>query len=98
VRSVVTLAVAAIAAIVATATASLAQTIPAPTGFVTDTANALRPETRTRMTRLIEELQQKTGSEIAVLTVDSTAPLDDFSYALKVADTWKPGRDRKSVV
>lgn len=87
-RSFVTLAVAAIA------TAALAQTIPAPTGFVTDTANVLRPETRAKMTRLIEELQQKTGSEIAVLTVDSTAPLDDFSYALKVAETWKPGRKR----
>ena len=89
-RKVSTLVVTAIAI----ATAALAQTIPAPTGFVTDTAGVLRPETRTRMTRLIEELQQKTGSEIAVLSVDSTAPLDDFSYAMKVADTWKPGRKR----
>ena len=83
-----------VVAAIALATAALAQTIPAPTGFVTDTAGVLRAETRTRMTRLIEELQQKTGSEIAVLTVDSTAPLDDFSYAMKVADTWKPGRKR----
>ena len=73
-------------------TAALAQTIPAPTGFVTDAAGVLRPETRTKLTRLIEELKQKTGAEIAVLIVDSTAPLDDFSYALKVAETWKPGK------
>ena len=77
------------------ATAALAQTIPAPTGFVTDTAGVLRPETRTKLTRLIEELQQKTGDEIAVLTVDSTAPLDDFSYAMKVAEIWKPGKKRE---
>jgi uncharacterized protein len=74
------------------ATAVNAQPIPAPTGFVTDTAGALRPETRTRLTRLLEELQQKTGAEIAVLTVASTAPLDDFSYAMKVVETWKPGK------
>src|SRR5262249_55493558 len=44
---------------------------------------------------LLEELQQKTGAEIAVLTVDSTAPLDDFSYAMQVAEAWKPGKKKE---
>jgi len=74
------------------ANVAAAQTIPAPQGFVTDTAGAVSAATRTRITRLAEELQQKTGAEIAVLTVETTAPLDDFTYAMKVADSWKPGR------
>jgi uncharacterized protein len=70
----------------------LAQPIPAPRGFVTDLAGVIDPQTETRITNLITELQQKTGGEIAVLTVNSTAPLDDFDYAMRVADQWKIGK------
>jgi uncharacterized protein len=66
--------------------------IPPPTGFVTDTAHVLDAGTTSRLTSLLEELEAKTGAEIAVLTVDTTAPLDDFSYAMRVFDTWKPGK------
>jgi uncharacterized protein len=66
--------------------------IPPPEGFVTDRANLLPAETREQLTRLLEELQQKTSAEIAVVTVDSTAPLDDFTYAMRLAEAWKPGR------
>lgn len=66
--------------------------IPAPQGFVTDTTGRVGAEARQKMTRLIEELKQKTGAEIAVLVVDTTEPLDDFNYAMQVADEWKPGR------
>jgi uncharacterized protein len=37
-------------------------------------------------------LREKTGAEIAVLTVPTTAPLDDFTYAMRVAEAWKVGR------
>ena len=47
---------------------------------------------KARIESLVTELQQKTGAEIAVLTVESTAPLDDLSFAMRVAETWKPGR------
>ena len=66
--------------------------IPPARGFVNDLAHVLPPATISRMTALLEELRAKTGAEIAVLTVDTTAPLDDFTYALRVADAWKPGR------
>jgi uncharacterized protein len=66
--------------------------IPTPQGFVTDTAGVIDAATRAKLTRLIEELKQKTGAEIAVLTVDSTQPLDDFTYAMQVAEAWKPGK------
>jgi uncharacterized protein len=69
-------------------------TIPQPTGFVTDQAGVLSADATARLTGLLRELQTKTGAEIAVLTVDTTAPLDDFTYAMRVAEAWKPGRAR----
>jgi len=66
--------------------------ISAPRGFVNDDAGALSPETRRRIELLLQELQQKTGAEVAVLVVNSTAPLDDFDYAMAVAEAWKPGK------
>ena len=69
-----------------------APVVAPPQGFVTDRAGVIDAATRAKLTALLEELQQKTGAEIAVLTVDTTAPLDDFTYAMQVADAWKPGK------
>jgi len=66
--------------------------VPAPKGYVTDLAGVVRPETARRIADLVEELRAKTGGEIAVVTVETTAPLDDFTYAMRIADAWKPGR------
>lgn len=88
---------AAFAVVAMTAIAALAAepVIPPPRGFVTDTAGVFDDATHRRIDALATELRAKTGAEIAVLTVETTAPLDDFSYAMKVVDTWKPGRGRE---
>jgi uncharacterized protein len=78
-------------AALAVAGAAAAQIAP-PTGFVNDRAGVIDAATANKLTLLLQELQQKTGAEIAVLTVDSTTPLDDFSYAMQVAEAWKMGR------
>lgn len=72
--------------------AAPAPPLPEPEGFVTDTARVLSPATRARLRALLEELQARTGAEIAVVTVPTTAPLDDFGYAMALMDAWKPGR------
>jgi uncharacterized protein len=66
--------------------------LPAPQGFVTDLAHVIPAATAARITALATQLRDETGAEIAVLTVDTTAPLDDFNYALRIAEAWKPGR------
>jgi uncharacterized protein len=66
--------------------------VPAPRGWVTDEAGVLSPAEEARLAARIEALRAKTGAEIAVVTVRTTAPLDDFSYAMRLAETWKPGR------
>ena len=69
--------------------------VPVPQGYVTDLAHVIGPDVRARIERLNQELRDKTGAEIAVVTVETTAPLDDFTYAMRIADAWKPGRKRE---
>jgi uncharacterized protein len=49
------------------------------------------PPTRAKIERLVTELKQKTGSEIAVVTVPTTGDETDFDYAMQIAERWKPG-------
>ncbi len=69
--------------------------IPTPRGFVTDLAGVVPPDVKSRIEALATELRAKTGAEIAVLTVETTAPLDDFTYGMRVVDAWRPGRKRE---
>jgi uncharacterized protein len=69
--------------------------LPALRGYVTDEAGVLSPAERARLTAVIEGLRTRTGAEIAVVTVPTTAPLDDFSYAMRVAEAWKPGHEKR---
>ncbi|HZR80738.1 MAG TPA: TPM domain-containing protein [Candidatus Binatia bacterium] len=87
------LACGAIAAVLAVAAAAHAAKIdvPKPLGYVSDFAQVIDPPARARLDALIRELKQKTGSEIAVVTVKTTAPDDAFDYAMAIAESWKPG-------
>src|SRR5712671_2276148 len=42
-----------------------------PTGYVTDLAGAIAPETKARLEALCREVEEKTGAQIAVVTVHS---------------------------
>jgi uncharacterized protein len=87
-------ALAIAAATVARAFAAEPQ-IPPPRGFVNDFAGVIDSGTAHRLDALIGELKAKTGAEIAVVTVDSTKPLTPFDYAMKIAESWKPGTKGK---
>jgi len=69
---------------------------PAPTTFVTDRAGIIDDATEHRLTGLLQELEQKTGARILVLTVDTTGGQDIHQYAFERADRWKLGANRKS--
>ena len=66
-------------------------TVPTPRGYVSDYAGVLDAATVRDLDALIGELKAKTGAEIAVVVVESTAPLTVFDYAMKIAEAWKPG-------
>lgn len=62
-----------------------------PQGYVNDFAGALSPDTRTKLTALCTELDQKAHSQIAIVTVHSLDgdSIEDFS--IQVAQKWGVG-------
>jgi uncharacterized protein len=69
--------------------------IPAPQGLVSDFAGVIDQSTHQQLTLLLQELKDKTGAEIAIVTVETTQPLTVFDYAMKIAEAWKPGAKGK---
>ncbi len=69
--------------------------LPSPRGFVSDYAEVIDEATERELNALLEELKEKTTAEVAVLTVRSTKPLDDFTYGLRVFEEWGLGHPEK---
>ena len=65
--------------------------LPTPLGFVSDFAGVIDAGTEARLTNRIRELKQKTGAEIAVVTLQTTDPDPVPERALRLAEAWKPG-------
>lgn len=57
-----------------------------PSGYVIDLANVIQPEAKAKISAMATELQQKTGAQIAVVTVNSLEGEDRDQYA---ADLYK---------
>ncbi len=72
-----------------------AENIPQPQGWVNDFANVIPAGFREKLTLLIQEVEGKTSSEIAVVTVASIAPYGEIEYARLLFDNWKPGKKAK---
>ncbi len=72
-----------------------AQNVPQPVGWVNDFANVIDKGNADKLSSLIEEVEQKTTTEIAVVTVDSIASYDEKEYARLLFDNWKPGKKGK---
>ncbi len=71
-----------------------AQLAPVPTlsSHVTDQAGMLSAEQRARLETVLTDYESKTGSQIAVLLVKTTAPEQIEQYSIRVTDAWKLGR------
>lgn len=81
--------------------AARAQGTPQPQGFVpvpelkarvTDQINLLTPQQRDSLEAVLADYETKTGSQIAVLLISSTAPEPIEQYSIRVTDAWKLGR------
>lgn len=53
-----------------------------PTGYVIDLANVMQPEAKAKISAMATELQQKTGAQMAVVTVNSLEGEDRDQYAV----------------
>ncbi len=75
--------------------AVLAQEIPQAQGRVNDFAGVISPEYREKIAQVIDRLEKATSAEIAVVTIPSIAPYDEFTYSQKLFDEWKIGKKGK---
>jgi uncharacterized protein len=69
--------------------------LPSPTGPVTDLVGLLDQETRKRLTQYLDQVRERTGAEIAVLVIASTAPDTIEAYSIAVFDQWRIGQRGK---
>ncbi len=66
--------------------------IPPLTARVTDGASLLTADQRSSLEATLADHEKQKGSQIAVLTVASTAPEQIEQYGIRVAEAWKIGR------
>lgn len=74
------------------ATAQALVAVPPLQARVTDQAAMLDAQQRAALESVLAEHETRTGSQIAVLLVTSTAPEAIEQYGIRVADAWKLGR------
>ena len=66
--------------------------VPPLQARVTDTIGMLTPEQRNTLENVLKEQEERTGNQIAVLLLASTAPESIEQFSIRVADAWKLGR------
>ena len=89
------LRLALIAAMLLLAPFSFGADIPFLTGRVTDNADILSKDTRRAITESLKAHEQKTGNQIAVLTIRSLEGESIEEYAVAVFNAWKLGQKGK---
>lgn len=68
---------------------------PKPVGYVNDFANIIPEKTRQDLESLCREVEQKTGAEIALVTVETVGDEHPDEYANKLFETWGIGKKGK---
>lgn len=68
-----------------------AQDFPKPVGFVNDFAEVIPKNTEDRISAFCQELKQKTGAEIAVVTMPTIGDEDYTDYASRLFEKWGIG-------
>ena len=66
-----------------------------PTNYVNDFAGVLSQATQDQLNEMCRQLVQKTGAQIAVVTVKSTDGQDIFNYAVDLYQKWGIGKKGK---
>jgi len=70
-----------------------AQKLPRPIGYVNDFAGVIDEGSKQQIEGLAGALREKTGAEIAVVTVDTIAPYESIEeYSVELASQWGIGK------
>jgi len=74
---------------------ALALDVPNLSGRVNDYADLLSPAAEARIEQTLATLEQDEGAQVVVLTIDSLDAEQLEEYSLRVAETWKLGREEQ---
>jgi uncharacterized protein len=66
--------------------------VPPLSAHVMDAASMLNDQQRTTLDNLLKDYETRSGSQIAILLISSTAPEAIEQYGIRAADAWKLGR------
>lgn len=66
--------------------------VPPLTAHVMDAAGMLDARQRTTLDNVLKDYETRSGSQVAILLISSTAPEAIEQYGIRVADAWKLGR------
>src|ERR1700758_5384657 len=69
-------------------------TVPPLTGRVVDQTGTLAPSDIASLTQQLKDLEQRKGSQVAVLIVPTTEPETIEQFSIRAAEAWKIGRRR----
>ncbi|MFN2407596.1 MAG: TPM domain-containing protein [Pyrinomonadaceae bacterium] len=71
----------------------LAQTkqLPSPSSYITDPANVIDPQIRTRLESMLAGVKEKTKIELYVAVVETTGAADISAFSQKLANEWRIG-------
>ncbi|MGE5297092.1 MAG: TPM domain-containing protein, partial [Solirubrobacterales bacterium] len=69
--------------------------LPMPQTYVDDLAGVVSAEHKQALNGLLQELEQKTGVQYIILTVDTTGGLPIEQFSIELLDNWKLGQAGK---
>ncbi|MDR4509400.1 MAG: TPM domain-containing protein [Candidatus Brocadiaceae bacterium] len=72
-----------------------AQDLPVPERYVVDQASIINDSIEQPLNGYLQELEQKTGAQMVVLTINSTGAVPIEMYAIELATKWKLGQEGK---
>lgn len=68
--------------------------IPSLTGYVNDNAKIITEKDRTEIEKYLKSLENSTGIQMAVLTIDSLEGDSIENFSIKTAEKWKLGSEK----
>jgi uncharacterized protein len=69
--------------------------LPMPKSYVEDYANVINADHKHALLGLLQELEQKTGVQYIILTIDTTGGLPIEQFSIELLDKWKLGQKGK---
>ena len=69
--------------------------LPPPSHYVEDYANIISQDYERSLNGVLQELEQKTGAQVIVLTIHTTEGIPIEEYAVELAEKWQLGQKGK---